>query len=258
MFGKKEKEKKVDKKQNTEKLGKMFARAIEKGCLQHLFKHQDVKKSIEFFSSLVNQRDFMQRRIDMERCESEKRFKKEKTACLERVRKGNRSLKKIIKILSSFDSRQISSLCDFIKHLSPRTDYSNLYKRMEAECNRRWGNPNYIVCNVMSGVKQELIGKRTNAHKAISRAVAKAQQEVGKRNRVSLHGVVSVKDGNHYIGFVCGGNNGHKDWEAYFKGLSTIISELKDAWIIEIKNDCPDDVHYALIGFRINKTIKEN
>ena len=26
---------------------------------------------------------------------------------------------------------------------------------------------------------------------------------------------------------------------------------LEDAWLIEIKNDCCDDVHYALIGFRV-------
>ena len=43
--------------------------------------------------------------------------------------------------------------------------------------------------------------------------------------------------------------------------MMMILEEYKQAWIIDIDNDCCDDVHYALIGFRISnktKTRKEN
>lgn len=31
-----------------------------------------------------------------------------------------------------------------------------------------------------------------------------------------------------------------------------ILEECKRAWIIDIDNDCCDDVHYALVGFRVS------
>lgn len=86
-------------------------------------------------------------------------------------------------------------------------------------------------------------------------AVNKAKKEVSCEkpgNRLlGLDGVVSVKDGDHYIAFICGGNNGSSDWATYFKSLTTIVNSVKKGWLIEIQNDCCDDVHYALIGFRI-------
>lgn len=160
--------------------------------------------------------------------------------------------KGLVKILNSYNEENIIALSRFLNGLPSMTDCDRVFKRVVAEASRRWGSPNYIVANVMNGTKQELVSRRTRAYRTIASAVDKAKAKYGKRNRLlSLDGVVSVRDGDHYIAFISGGNNGHSNWRAYFESLMMILEECKDAWIIELDNDCCDDVHYALVGFRV-------
>ena len=66
------------------------------------------------------------------------------------------------------------------------------------------------------------------------------------------------RSGDTFIEFtLCGGLNGHGDWEDYFDDLSDFIDDckqniqdLKDVYMIDAENDCVDDVFY--VKFRIN------
>lgn len=66
------------------------------------------------------------------------------------------------------------------------------------------------------------------------------------------------RSGDTFIEFtLCGGLNGHGDWEDYFDDLSDFIEDckqnipdLKDIYMIDAENDCLDDVFY--VKFRIN------
>lgn len=56
-----------------------------------------------------------------------------------------------------------------------------------------------------------------------------------------------------------GGWNGNGTWDTYFGALKEFIERLAkkevDAWLIEMENDCPDDVFTASVG--LNETKKE-
>ena len=58
---------------------------------------------------------------------------------------------------------------------------------------------------------------------------------------------------SHYVIALTGGNNGSPDWVHYLNELSIFFvyaNEHHKAWLIELKNDCPDDVFYVYIGLR--------
>jgi len=239
-----------------EKLGKILAKSLSEYALrQNDFKTFDVKRGIEILEEIARMRKELESKMEEVAKKCRKDFEYSKKWHLDHAKKSRRALGEIIKILSKFDSYQVQSLCNLVRNLKPNMDYGLLYARMIAESNRSWGNPNYIIANVLNGNKQELVSKNSKAYKVMAAAVNKAKKEVSCEkpgNRfLGLDGVVSVKDGDHYIAFICGGNNGSSDLETYFKSLTTIVNSVKKGWLIEIKNDCCDDVHYALIGFRI-------
>ena len=200
----------------------------------------------------------------VETCTYKKDYEYSKRYYKAKTKASNKSVNGIVKILNAYDSDSLISLYLFLKELPARSNCIEIYRRIIAEANKDWGSPSYIVRNVLNGTKQELISRITKAYQKIAAAVEKTKEKFGKDNRhLHLSGVVSVRDGAHYIAFVSGGNNGSSNWRAYFQSLMMIIEECKDAWIIELDNDCCDDVHYALIGFRIktkstNKKGKKN
>lgn len=53
---------------------------------------------------------------------------------------------------------------------------------------------------------------------------------------------------------IVGGRNGSGDWQSYFMNLMAIVKLVKDCkydfWLIEIHNDCPDDIFYAKFGIK--------
>lgn len=239
-----------------EKLGKILAKSLSEYALrQKDFKTFDVKRGIEILEEIARMRKELESMKEEVAKKCRKDFEYSKKWHIEHAKKGKRALGEMLKILSKFDSEQVQSLCNLVGNLKPNTNYGQLYARMIAEGNRTWGKPNYITTNVLNGTKQELVSKNSKAYKVMSAAVNKAKKEVSSEkpgNRLlGLHGVVSVDHGDHYIAFICGGNNGCSDWATYFKSLTTIVDSVKKGWLIEIENDCCDDAHYALIGFRI-------
>lgn len=57
--------------------------------------------------------------------------------------------------------------------------------------------------------------------------------------------------GNHVIITIHGGFNGRGDWSLYLLQITRIIQAL-DAWVIDLKNDCLDDVWTLRIGVHKN------
>lgn len=65
----------------------------------------------------------------------------------------------------------------------------------------------------------------------------------------------SFKNESDYSTFdLCGGLNGSGNWSDYFKALSEIcddlLNEFTDVWVINVVNDCADDIFYCTIGIR--------
>lgn len=235
-------------KHQISQLGKTLAQAIHVVITQREMEAFSVKQAIETLSAIASEHEKYGRlRENLQR-----NFANSKKYFHEKAKNGNRAVKGIVKILESYNEEQIISLFRFLKELPSSTDCDIIFKRVVAEAKREWGSPNYIVANALHGTKQELVSRRTKAYKAIASAVKQAKAELGDRNRLlSLDGVVSVRDGNHYIAFVSGGNNGHSEWATYLDCLKAIVNALPRAWIVELDNDCCDDVHYALVGFRL-------
>lgn len=67
---------------------------------------------------------------------------------------------------------------------------------------------------------------------------------------------VQGSGGVHYVVQLYGGNNGHSDWVRYFDNLKNLmehfINDGYHAWCIQLKNDCPDDVHDVFIGLELD------
>lgn len=201
--------------------------------------------AIETSEELWAKRDEVSRRYEEE-------FNYAKNYFLKKARTGKASLRKVLGILKTFDAGQTIALYKFLKEINPRSDLSELYRRLVAESRRDWGTPSYIITNVLNGIRQERVSKRTKAYRMAKAAVDSAKNEMkGRIRRLSLDGVVSVRDGDHYIAFVFGGNNGDSNWAAYFESLGRVVKKFRHAWLIELENDCCDDVHYALIGFQM-------
>ena len=61
------------------------------------------------------------------------------------------------------------------------------------------------------------------------------------------------KEGYTIFG-ITGGLNGLGEWDDYFSSLGRLVEKIKesfsDVWVIELKNDCPDDVFYCTFGTR--------
>lgn len=239
-------------------LGKTVAEAIRLGLSQKSFDDLDVKEAIEVIEKIVHERSHYYDYYEKLQKKHKEDFAYSKKCFQRKTKEGDKSVKGIVKILDSYGADSLISLYRFLKALPRRTCCNLIFKRIVAEANKTWGSPSYIVTNVLNGAKQELVSKNSKAYKVMSAAVNKAKKEVSCEkpgNRLlGLHGVVSVDHGDHYIAFICGGNNGCSDWATYFKCLTTIVNSVKNGWLIEIKNDCCDDVHYALIGFRV-KTV---
>ena len=52
---------------------------------------------------------------------------------------------------------------------------------------------------------------------------------------------------DYFLVTVWGGNNGHHDWPQYLRNAE-LLMEGHDWWLVNIINDCLDDVHNITIG----------
>ena len=58
----------------------------------------------------------------------------------------------------------------------------------------------------------------------------------------------------HYVIQLSSGNNKNARWLDYLLNLHELFLEIEsdfgDNWLIELQNDCVDDVHYVYIGIK--------
>ena len=68
-----------------------------------------------------------------------------------------------------------------------------------------------------------------------------------------LFSPVQESSEGHYVATLCGGDNGSGNWPKYLNELVEILHKFDDldydAWVIDLDNDCLDDVHTVRIGF---------
>lgn len=67
---------------------------------------------------------------------------------------------------------------------------------------------------------------------------------------IKLRAICQVKDGEYYVCSVYGGLNGGGKWTNYLSDLKTIFEKLGYAWLIEMENDCLDDLWSATFCFK--------
>ena len=67
---------------------------------------------------------------------------------------------------------------------------------------------------------------------------------------------IQAMDTHTIITYSGGNNSGNSDWQSYLKDINIVFSRLKNLltdkiWLIDLVNDCPDDVFYLRIGTNI-------
>ena len=71
---------------------------------------------------------------------------------------------------------------------------------------------------------------------------------------LKIHDPIQKSSEGHYVVTLFGGNNGQCNWPGYLMQLINVINAFSEvgyhAWIVDIINDCPDDVHTVRIGVR--------
>lgn len=81
-------------------------------------------------------------------------------------------------------------------------------------------------------------------------AYKEAKKIISENNSgIKLRAMCSVEEGGHYVCSVYGGLNGGGKWTNYFSDLKTIFEKLRPAWLIEMENDCLDDLWSATFCF---------
>ena len=239
-----------DKK--IDEMGQVLAKAIRLYLIAHNRKDLELADAVKVVEEIVKERGHNSDYLEKLQKEHQDEFAYSKRYFQKMTKEGDKSVKGIVKILEAYDSYALISLYHFLKKIPRRTQCNRIFNEIVARAKSYWGTPSYIVKNVLNGTKQESVSKRTKAYRVVAQAVKKAREQFEAHNRLlSVDGVVSVRDGDHYVAFISGGNNGSCNWPIYLQSLTMIVQELKNAWLIEVKNDSCDDVHYALIGFGI-------
>lgn len=68
--------------------------------------------------------------------------------------------------------------------------------------------------------------------------------------RIDVRSVEQQPEG-HYIATIYGGLNGCGSWDLYIRQIGMIIDSLQGSWVIDLNNDCLDDVWTLRLGFRL-------
>ena len=55
----------------------------------------------------------------------------------------------------------------------------------------------------------------------------------------------------YYVAYIHGGENGPGNWVDYSKYLNDLFISVPGSWIIDLINDCPDDVWTLRLGYDI-------
>lgn len=71
-----------------------------------------------------------------------------------------------------------------------------------------------------------------------------------KLERIDVRSIEKQEEG-HYIATIYGGLNGCGSWDLYIRQIGMIIDSLQGSWVIDLNNDCLDDLWTLRLGFRL-------
>lgn len=63
---------------------------------------------------------------------------------------------------------------------------------------------------------------------------------------------IQVKD-DHVVITIYGGENGPGRWQNYLGQIDIIVRAFDGSWVVDIQNDCPDDLWALRLGWRMNE-----
>lgn len=104
----------------------------------------------------------------------------------------------------------------------------------------------------------ELLEKNGETGKRVPSEIVNYIEATAVEHHYSFQDARAVQGsgGEYYVVQLYGGNNGHLDWVSYFGNLKNLmehfINDGYSAWCIQLKNDCPDDVHDVFIGLELD------
>lgn len=106
------------------------------------------------------------------------------------------------------------------------------------------------------GEEQKKVGSGSKVWKRVSAicdSVQKDPDEKGpKKDSATLEVMHEV--GDHYVAVICGGANGSGEWTQYLALMKKLAAGLKkefgDVWLLDLANDCADDVWSLRLCFR--------
>ena len=64
------------------------------------------------------------------------------------------------------------------------------------------------------------------------------------------------ESGPYYIAYLHGGENGPGSWVEYCEYLTDLFTSVPGSWVIDLINDCADDVWTLRLGYEIKETSK--
>jgi len=98
----------------------------------------------------------------------------------------------------------------------------------------------------------EKVSKEDPAYKYITERIPRQKLNNSGENRQPTVSDVFKAD-DHYIAYIYGGENGPGNWKNYSNFLSDLFQNLNQAWMIDLSNDCADDVWTLRMGFDIKE-----
>ena len=98
-----------------------------------------------------------------------------------------------------------------------------------------------------------------NDFRAAINSINNKKSELNPENDPKNSRCVNLDKYGTIVGKIYGGLNGPGNWADYFMDLSKLINILKkqyniDSWLIKLENDPLDDIFYAQIGMRYEKS----
>lgn len=98
----------------------------------------------------------------------------------------------------------------------------------------------------------EKVSKEDPAYKYITERIPRQKLNNSGENRQPALDRVFKCD-KHYIAYIFGGENGPGNWKNYSEFLNDLFNNLGHAWLIDLSNDCCDDVWTLRLCFDMKK-----
>lgn len=77
---------------------------------------------------------------------------------------------------------------------------------------------------------------------------SKLPNKIGKRD-VGIMYIYKVDNDDRYVAYIHGGENGTGEWKDYMEYLKRLFTNINDSWLLDLENDCADDVWTLRLAF---------